>query len=214
LAAIGRDRPSGFRWESGGRYDRNPFGRKRFGRAYPTQRRGVLVNDVTTAANGPTDGALARQAADGDRGAFDELVRRYHRQAVGVSYRLLGNTNDALEVVQDAFLKAYTNLVSLEKPDAFCGWFIRIVKNLSLNKRRGRKRNQALPVDDAFGDGGGENFGRERSVEHSPLQRVTSGELGPAVQEALDELPEKQRMAIILFTIEQMPQNQVAEVLE
>src|SRR6266542_3273362 len=90
-------------------------------------------------ANGgapPTDGQLVQHAVAGHRPAFDDLIRRYQRQCVAVSYRLLGNTNDALEVTQDAFLKAYTNLHTLEQPEAFRGWLMRIVSNLSLNYRR------------------------------------------------------------------------------
>src|SRR5438876_9260410 len=99
----------------------------------------------------PTDGALVEQVIGGKRTAFDELVRRYQRQAVAVSYRLLGNSHDAQEVTQDAFLKAFTSLASLQKPEAFGGWLMRIVSNLSLNYRRSRKLRQQLPLDDAFG---------------------------------------------------------------
>src|ERR1700720_2087129 len=81
----------------------------------------------------PPDAILVGKALAGDRGAFDELIRRYQRQAVAVSYRLLGNTHDALEVSQDAFLKAFSSLATLQKPDAFGGWLMRIVSNLSLN---------------------------------------------------------------------------------
>src|SRR6476660_4752757 len=105
----------------------------------------------------PTDGQLGERANDGDRKAFDELVIRYQRQAVAVSYRLLGNTQDALEVTQDAFLKAFTSLASLQKPEAFGGWLMRIVSNLSLNYRRGRKtRKGQLPLDDLLGPSGSE----------------------------------------------------------
>src|SRR5881628_3818594 len=79
----------------------------------------------------PPDAQLVAQALAGRKAAFDELIRRYQRQAVAVSYRLLGNTNDALEVTQDAFLKAYASLATLEKPEAFGGWLMRIVSNLS-----------------------------------------------------------------------------------
>src|SRR3954454_1200918 len=98
----------------------------------------------------PTDGQLVTRALDGDRKAFDDLILRYQRQAVAVSYRLLGNTHDALEVTQDAFLKGFTSLASLQKPEAFGGWLMRIVSNLSLNYRRGRKVRQQgqLPLDD------------------------------------------------------------------
>src|SRR5258707_14964321 len=99
----------------------------------------------------PTDGQLVVRANDGDRKAFDELIVRYQRQAVAVSYRLLGNSQDALEVTQDAFLKAFTNLATLQKPEAFGGWLMRIVSNLSLNFRRGRKNKSQLPLDDLLG---------------------------------------------------------------
>src|SRR5689334_3675224 len=87
---------------------------------------------------GETDEMLVRSALGGDRSAFDTLVKRYQNAAVSVSYRLLGNRADAVEIVQDAFLKAYRSLDSLERPGAFGGWLMRIVSNLSLNRRRGR----------------------------------------------------------------------------
>src|SRR5579859_5067892 len=102
-------------------------------------------------AAGPADGELVGRALKGDRPAFDVLIRRYQRQAVAVSYRLLGNTHDALEVTQDAFLKAFGSLSTLQKPEAFGGWLMRIVSNLSLNYRRSRKTRRQLPLDDLLG---------------------------------------------------------------
>jgi hypothetical protein len=58
------------------------------------------------AGSPPSDGQLVQQTLHGRREAFDDLIRRYQRQAVAVSFRLLGNSHDALEVSQDAFLKA------------------------------------------------------------------------------------------------------------
>src|SRR6476659_1353859 len=99
----------------------------------------------------PSDGTLVERVLGGERKAFDELIRKYQRQAVAVSYRLLGNTHDALEVTQDAFLKAYTSLDTLQKPEAFGGWLLRIVSNLSLNFRRSRRTRSQLPLDDLLG---------------------------------------------------------------
>src|SRR5215211_5785414 len=109
-----------------------------------------------TPADGPSDGQLVSQAIAGNRKAFDELIRRYQRQAVAVSYRLLGNSQDSLEVTQDAFLKAFTSLDTLQKPEAFGGWLMRIVSNLSLNYRRSRKTRQQMPLDDLMGGTGGQ----------------------------------------------------------
>ena len=170
----------------------------------------------------PSDGQLVQQVLAGQRKGFDELVTRYQRQAVAVSYRLLGNTQDAMEVTQDAFLKAFTSLDSLQKPEAFGGWLMRIVSNLSLNYRRSRKIRSQLPLDDLLGPaenpqtetsgvGGGSEW---MARSDDPLHSLESREMGKRLQEALNQLPEKQRLAIIMFTIEEMPQKEVAEVLE
>src|SRR5436190_14640967 len=158
-------------------------------------------------SGGPTDGVLVGQVLAWQRKAFDELIGRYQRQAVAVSYRLLGNTQDALEVAQDAFLKAFTSLDTLQKPEAFGGWLMRIVSNLSLNYRRSRKIRQQLPLDDAFGtqsnqaEGAGASESTNRGDD--PVHRLGSREMGAKLKEALDQLPEKQRLAIILFTIQE-----------
>lgn len=167
----------------------------------------------------PSDGTLVARTLAGDRKAYDSLIGRYQRQAMAVSYRLLGNTNDAMEVTQDAFLKSFTSLATLQKPEAFGGWLMRIVSNLSLNYRRSRKVRSQLPLDDMFGEG---QQASEKSGSGSewtarsddPLHTLESREMGKRLTEALNELPEKQRMAIIMFTIEEMPQKQVAEALE
>ena len=157
----------------------------------------------------PTDGKLVERTLAGQRQAFDELIRRYQRQAIAVSYRLLGNTQDAMDITQEAFLKAFANLGSLQKSEAFGGWLMRIVANLSLNFRRGRKLRSQLSLD-ASVDG---NDGTSTDGRVDPVRQMQSAEMGERLQEALGELTDKQRTAIVLFTIEQMPQKQVADTL-
>jgi RNA polymerase sigma-70 factor (ECF subfamily) len=167
----------------------------------------------------PTDGQLVERVLGGERKSFDELIRRYQRQAIAVSYRLLGNSHDSMEVTQDAFLKAFTSLATLQKPEAFGGWLMRIVSNLSLNFRRSRKTRSQLPLDDLLGPtdaqqtdtiGGGSDW---MAQSGDPVHRLESEEMGRRLQAALLQLPEKQRLAIVMFTIEEMPQKQVAEAL-
>ena len=168
---------------------------------------------------GPSDGTLVEQVLGGRRASFDVLIRRYQRQAVAVSYRLLGSNHDALEVTQDAFLKAFSSLATLQKPEAFGGWLMRIVSNLSLNYRRSRKtRSAQLPLDDLLGatdagqsDAAGGSDWMAQSGD--PVRRLESEEMGRRLQQALLELPEKQRLAIALFAIEGRPQKEVAETL-
>ncbi len=171
-------------------------------------------------AAGPTDGQLVEQTLAGDRKAFDTLIRKYQRQAIAVSYRLLGNSSDAQEVTQDAFLKAFTSLESLQKAEAFGGWLMRIVSNLSLNYRRSRKTRQSVQLSEVLGPQGGDTTeshggGSEwMSASADPVRGLEGKELGAKLKEALAQLPEKQRLAIIMFTIDELPQKQVAEALQ
>ena len=170
-------------------------------------------------AAGPTDGELVHSALAGERKSFDLLIERYQRQAVAVSYRLIGNSHDALELTQDAFIKAYTSLSTLQKPEAFGGWLMRIVSNLSLNFRRGRKSRNQLPLDDLLGpadSGQAESMGGSEWMARSgdPVRNLESAEMGKHLQAALAKLPEKQRLAIVMFTLEELPQKQVAAALD
>ncbi|KAA0223207.1 MAG: sigma-70 family RNA polymerase sigma factor [Planctomycetota bacterium] len=151
-------------------------------------------------------------AQGGDLTAFSRLVRIYERQAVAVAYRFLGNAADAADVVQEAFLRAFRKLDQLDDGARFRSWLMRIVTNLSLNFRRGRKRSEAAQLEDAFepeapGDwkapGGGGWADRSAS----------SDELKTRIDEAIRSLPENQRAALILFSIEGLPQKDVAEIL-
>lgn len=163
----------------------------------------------------PSDGQLVLQTRAGVRPAFDELIRRHQRQAVAVSYRLLGNSHDALEVTQDAFLKAYANLASLQKPESFAGWLMRIVSNLSLNYRRGRKSGRQLPLDAVLAaDGAAAGSRASTAANVDPAHQLQSAEMGQRLQQALLQLPDKQRAALVMFTLEQMPQKQIAEALD
>jgi RNA polymerase sigma-70 factor (ECF subfamily) len=166
---------------------------------------------------GPSDGFLVERTLAGDRSQFDELIRRYQRQAVAVSYRLLGNMQDSLEVTQDAFLKSFASLATLQNGDAFGGWLMRIVSNLSLNYRRSRKIRSQLPLDDLLGatdSGQTDSSGSEWMAKSGdPIRALQGKELGARLMQALDQLPEKQRLALVMFTIQEMPQKQVAQTL-
>ena len=109
-----------------------------------------------------------------------------------------GNSHDALEVTQDSFLKAFASLASLEKPEAFGGWLMRIVSNLSLNYRRSRKsRSSQLPLDDLLGATSTEQTDSTGATSEwmarsgDPVRRLESEEMGRKLKEALAQLPEK-----------------------
>jgi len=160
--------------------------------------------------------AFVLAAKQGDRAAFGKLAQQYQRQCAAVALRLLGNTHDAMELVQDALVKAYRSLGQLQQSERFGPWLMRIVTNLALNSRRSRARRQAISLEQVAADSDeGEDLRASLPGDglDAPDKPLTSAELGDAIQRAIDELPEKQRLALVMFAIEKMPQKDVAEVL-
>jgi RNA polymerase sigma-70 factor (ECF subfamily) len=171
---------------------------------------------------GQTDGDAARRFdADavartlaGDTTAYDRLIEKYQRRAVSVAYRLLGNVEDAMDVCQDAFLRAFRSLSSLEQPQRFGPWLMRIVTNLSLNYRRSRRPHLSLTTGDDEGSQ------EDRAAAISPrgsrtaVDALEESETRQAVTAAIESLPEQQRLALVMFAIEGVPQKEVAEILD
>jgi RNA polymerase sigma-70 factor (ECF subfamily) len=173
-------------------------------------------NNVDAETRVPVETILVRRAQKGDADAFADLVRQYQRRAVSVAFRLLGNSEDASDVSQDAFVRAYRNLDQLEDPARFGAWLLRTVSNLALNFRRARATRATSELDDALANpdrlrsaDGDRSLTTRRADEDGPLPR----ELRTAVNKALEQLPEKQRLSLILFSIEGLPQKEVAEIL-
>lgn len=154
--------------------------------------------------------ALVRRAQRGDAAAFGELVRLHQRRVVSVAYRLLGNTEDARDVGQDALVKAFRSLSQLDDPARFGSWLMRITTNLALNFRRSR----SLRIASSINGGGEDDDGPAlESSDHGDVTPL-SAEMHQAVTAALERLPEKQRLALVLFSMEGMPQKDVAELLD
>lgn len=160
---------------------------------------------------------LVRRAQHGDTAAFTQLVRRYQRRAVSVAYRLLNNIEDASDVSQDAFVRAFRHISQLGDPNRFGPWLMRIVSNLSLNFRRARGMRAAASLDEPLGDSAEDRIGLvgERLMARDGEETdAVPTELRDAIGKAVSMLPEKQRLALILFSVEGMPQKDVAEILE
>lgn len=157
-------------------------------------------------------GRLVQQARSGELGAFDVLVGRYQRQATAVAYRLLNNLDDAMEVTQDAFLRAYDKLGLLSKPAQFGPWLMRIVSNLALNRRRARALRSAVSIDAAGADDDREISVPDDAAE-SPLEAASAKEMETVIDKILSDLPEMQRKALVMFSVAKMPQKEVAKML-
>ncbi len=175
---------------------------------------------VTRRLRGKQDATDVEAVLAGDASAFESLVRRHSRKALVVSFRLLGNHEDARDVVQNAMLKAYRSLDTLDRPAAFGGWLMRIVTNLSLNHRRGRGLRMTQPIHGPVGDSLGSPTATDRPMRGQnpdsfsrtgdPHRLLEGRELGDELRKAINQLPERQRDALLMFTVEDVPQKEVA----
>ena len=136
----------------------------------------------------------------GEREAFDLLVERYQRDVYRLCYRYLGNHEDANDMAQEAFLKAYRGLHSFRGDSAFSTWLYRIAVNACLNFRAARKPAEELPE----GLPDGRAPASERLVLEEKQQRVRA---------AVGRLPEKQRATLILKIYHDLTHEEVAKVL-
>lgn len=161
------------------------------------------------------DAATVARTLAGDAGAFDTLIEKYQRRAVSVSYRLLGNINDAMDVCQDAFIRAFKSLDTLKEPGRFGAWLMRIVGNLSLNFRRGRKQHLSLSTGESEEEERPAGWlAADENSSPSGAAAAISEETQRLVNQAMTELPEQQRLALVLFAIEGLPQKEVAQIME
>lgn len=167
-------------------------------------------------ASGPSDAELVRQTLAGRPEAFDGLIERHQRTATAVAYRLVGNLHDALEVCQEAFVRACRGLESLEDQERFRSWLLRIVTNLSLNFRRDRRVGpRRVSFEDCILNRGAaaERLADRRGGAERPGEKLAAEELNEIVIAAMQELPDAQRTALVLFSLEQLPQKEVASIM-
>ncbi len=156
------------------------------------------------------DDALLAAAVRGCKEAQEELFRRYRQVAYRVAYRLLGNEADALDAVQEAFVKALTHLPSFEGRSSFKTWLLRVVSNASLDLGRQRGRREALSMD-AMGPKSREEM--EPLVLPVPGQALEREDLRRQLQKALQQLPPAQRQTFVLHAEAELSYREVAEVL-
>jgi RNA polymerase sigma-70 factor (ECF subfamily) len=153
---------------------------------------------------------LLARLARGERQALEELFRRYRGLAYRVAYRLLGNEADALDAVQEGFIKALTHLHTFQGRSTFKTWLLRVVSNAALDVGRLRGRREQLSLD-APPAGNGE-LPHPVAVA-DPAAGLERADLRRLLDQALATLPEAQRRTFVLHVEGELSYREVAEVL-
>ncbi|MCS6771836.1 MAG: sigma-70 family RNA polymerase sigma factor [Kiritimatiellae bacterium] len=163
----------------------------------------------------PGDLDLVEQARHGDYAAFEELIRRYQRRIYALVYNMTGHREDAEDLVQDVFIKAYRSLDGFKGDASFFTWIYRIAVNRTINFLKRRKREAAdLRLDDMDPSAERDPAFLELRSRESPVREVTLGELQKKLNAALQNLSEKHRTVVVLHDIQGMPHEEIAKIMK
>jgi RNA polymerase sigma-70 factor (ECF subfamily) len=176
----------------------------------------TAIEDFGACANciSDPDMALVQSTKSGDISAFEELVRKYDRKLFRIALNVTHNIEDAQEVVQTAFFKAYTNLDRFEANAKFSTWLTRIAVNESLTKLR-KLRSQGHEVSFEYENSSGELVPLDFSDWHpNPEQVYSHSEFRKILGEALEELSPALRVVFVLRDIQGLSYDETAAVLK
>jgi len=159
------------------------------------------------------EAALVAQAKAGDAAAFSELVQHYDRRVFRMAKQITQNDDDAADVLQESFLKAYTHLDEFQGNSKFYTWLVRIAVNEALMKLRKRRSDRTTPLDEPI-DTGEDEVVREIAVwDENPEQSYSREELGQILDEAINSLKPDYRTVFVLRDIEEMSIEETAKAL-
>lgn len=153
---------------------------------------------------------LVARAAEGDRDARRELFDRHRDAAFRVALRITGNEQDALDVVQDSFIKAFESLAGFQQEAGFSTWFLRIVTNRALDLLRHRKVRLAVPLERDDGRLPPASLARNGQQPGANLERQ---ETKARIQQAIDMLPPEQKSVFALYATGDLTYGQIAEIV-
>lgn len=156
---------------------------------------------------------LIEKSKQGDVAAFEQLITGYQKKIVNLAYRMLGNRTDAEDAAQDIFVRVFRSISGFNEKAAFSTWLYRIATNVCLDLLRRKKRqNEQNTISIHRGE---ENDEYELPIEDnhpSPYEHAKRNEAMRALEKALEQLSEEQRMVIVLRDINGLSYEEIAEI--
>ena len=161
-----------------------------------------------------SDQELVRASRHGDKEAFRALVERYQRKVVSVALGMVHNRDDAVEIAQETFVKAFENLDKFKGESSFYTWLYRIVVNRAIDFQRRERRHPTIALEDWAGEGEGyEEILRDEHPQ-DPYEETQSREVGARVTEAINELTPDHKAVILLREVEGLSYEEISRVMQ
>ena len=162
-----------------------------------------------------SDHELVRASRRGDKEAFRELVERYQRKITSVAVGMVHNREDAIEIAQETFVKAYENLDNFKGESSFYTWLYRIVVNRAIDFQRRERRHPTVPLEDTAtiaAEDYEDLFKEDRPTD--PFHQAQAHEIGDRVTEAINELTPDHKAVILLREVEGLSYDEISRVMQ
>ena len=156
---------------------------------------------------------LIKELREGNQAAFKELFDRFSTLVYNVAYRMLQNKQDAEDITQEVFFQAYKSLKHFRAESQLSTWLYRIAVNRSLNHQRKRKLERWLSLDFETHADSAVNSGYPGTTKDGPDDAMGKKDTERIVQEAINSLPDQQRIAIRLHRYEELPYEEIAKIM-
>ena len=160
------------------------------------------------------DRELVQSARAGDRDAFRTLFERYHRRAYALALGVVRHPDDALDVVQDAFIKAHKYLDKFEGNSSFYTWLYRIVMNLAIDHLRKHRRIKPVELDEQKLEDGADDSLIPRILGGNPGRALMDKQIRARIDAALGELSENHRAVLVMRELEGLSYEEMAQAME
>src|SRR5437899_5978629 len=157
------------------------------------------------------DVRLMRLVSQGDTGAFEELIQKHQALVAGTVARMLGSNSDVEDIAQQVFIRVWKSARRYVPRAKFTTWLLKITRNLVFNELRRTKRHAHVPLQ---AEPGAEDPPVKDETQLAPDASLLESELRREIEQAILQLPETQRMALVLRRYEQLSYEQIAEVLD
>jgi len=162
----------------------------------------------------PKDRELVRRTRRGDLAAYEELVRRYQERIYATVYHMTSNHEDANDLAQEAFIKAYRALKSFRGTSSFYTWVYRIAVNKTINFLKQRRHRMQMSLNDLDANAEHDPDLVALISEKTPRRDVNLAELQEKLNAALQKLSEPHRLVVILHDVQGLPHEEIAQIMD
>lgn len=164
--------------------------------------------------DGLTDLQLIERTQQGDKASFDALMRRHEKKAYQYAYRLTQNQDDACDIVADAFVRVNSALKNFRGQSAFGTWLYRIITNCALDFKKKDKSHRTVSLDAPVTTGGQETQRQFEDEGPRPDELAERNAREASVQTALAKMPEYQQAMLIMYHVENLSYEEIADALD